>query len=232
MKKTQSYNSLLVIATLSVYLGLVITGASPQVLAQAAANTAKTQKSLSPKRDEVSVPDVSKLEDFLGEIGSLVESGKLDIKQPLHVQIQAAFDSGDITQGSLKFSTDSSKPVILGLLKEFSLALDESRLFSVIANSKRGEKIIGADLDLKLSEDDVSFSATFKSDSPQTAKNIANRFSGIFKLVAAYRKGYPESDFYRDAQITFKENQTFIVTRMPRASLEDYLKSAAARAGK
>jgi hypothetical protein len=228
MNKTTGPNYILVIATLSVYFGLVLTCASPQVLAQTESSI--KDGVVTKPVETITVPDTAKLEDFLGQIGLLIESGKIDLDQPLHVRIKTSFDNNDLTQGTLSFTTDSSKPVVLGLVKDFVSALDESRLFSVITNAKKSERITGADLDLKISQDGAFVSANFATDSQQTAEALAKRFRGIFYMVASYRKGYPEAQFYQGAKISFKDNQFFIVTNMPRAALEAYLKSAAARA--
>nr|MCU0240754.1 hypothetical protein [Pyrinomonadaceae bacterium] len=65
MSKTKSYNQIIFITTLSVYLGLVLVGASPQVLAQAAITNKFELKDQIEQKDDLDKKPDDEINEFL-----------------------------------------------------------------------------------------------------------------------------------------------------------------------
>jgi hypothetical protein len=72
VNNSKSYNQILFITTLSVYLGLVLVGASPQVLAQAALTSKFDIKDQIEKQDDLDRNPEDVAQDFLSEYENLV----------------------------------------------------------------------------------------------------------------------------------------------------------------
>jgi hypothetical protein len=72
MSNSKSYNQILFITTLSVYFGLVLVGASPQVLAQAALTSKFDIKDQIEKQDDLDRNPEDVAQDFLSEYENLV----------------------------------------------------------------------------------------------------------------------------------------------------------------
>src|SRR5215510_10722979 len=133
-RKTQ--NSILILTTLGVYLGLVLVGATPQIKAQTVktfANSSARPAKQPGKRDLSNEFTDVPLEQFLYRIKAQVAAQHLDLAKPVHLKVSGAFDKGALLAGSLNVQTNGeNSAVLLDLVKEFLVAVDQSNLFYTI----------------------------------------------------------------------------------------------------
>src|SRR5258708_1775746 len=119
MSKQKTHNSIIILTTLGVYLGLVLVGATPQLRAQTAKAFAKAPA-------KPGKPDVNgeftdaPLERFLDRIKLEVGVKRLDLSRPIHIKVDGAFDKGAVLSGSLNVLADGeNSAVLLDLIKDF-----------------------------------------------------------------------------------------------------------------
>ena len=223
MSKQKTHNSILILTTLGVYLGLVLVGATPQLRAQ-------TVKAFAKAPAKAGKPDINgeftdaPLERFLDRIKLEVGVKRLDLSRPIHIKVDGAFDKGAVLSGNLNVLADGeNSAVLLDLVKEFLVAVDESNLFYTIVDAKSGQSVNGASIDVVHDGAQTTFHISLKTDSAETAERAAGGFRGLFSIAKSVRKGTPEVKFYENAIITFDNDQVSVVTHMPRAALEEFL---------
>lgn len=227
MNSRKNQNSILILTTLGVYLGLVLVGATPQLRAQTvkafANQSVKPSRPGNPTNDQAEFTDAP-LERFLDRLKVEVGVKRLDLSKPVHLKVGASFDRGAILAGDLNIHTDSeNSAVLLDLIKEFLVAVDQSNLFYTIVDTRNGQSVTGAAIEVLHSDIDTTFNISLKTDSPVTAQQAAGGFNALFSIAKAVRKGTPEVKFYENAAITFDNDQVTIVTHMPRAALDEFL---------
>lgn len=227
MNARRNQNSILILTTLGVYLGLVLVCATPQVKAQtvkALANSVARPAKQPTKRDLSNEFTDAPLEQFLYRIKAEVAAQHLDLAKPVHLKVSGSFDKGALLSGSLNIQTDSeNSAVLLDLIKEFLVAVDQSNLFYTIIDTKNGQSVNGASIEVLHSDAQTAFNITLKTDSPATAQKAVNGFNALFAVAKEIRKGTPEVKFYENATISFDNDQVSIVTHMPRAALVEFL---------
>ncbi len=244
MNNRKSQNSILVLATLGVYLGLVLAGATPQVLAQAA--TAK-QFSLKDEVEQKDELDKNPKDCFEGISGNA--------KQLLNLNV--------LSEGILEYVSDLQKIVSIGKLskdetnslefiiksfgntRETSYERSYQNRWFTLATAERVDGIVGLlcpwndcdyyTFDLESNADasitKVAFSLdsknlTIKITTPQKDKTDAGKVAAIYE--EAFEIGNcsevyatPEQQIvYKNTNVSFSDNQIFIVTRLPRAGLD------------
>jgi desulfoferrodoxin (superoxide reductase-like protein) len=211
VNKKTNHNSIIFLTTLSVYLGLVLAGgATPTVLAQAALtrdfdikNEIVFEDDLDKKPDdgEINFPVI--LAQLVEQISFEIAIGKIShpIQTEFYVEIESKLfpKDGEISVGSNLFNQNLSRIIQLADYEE---------------NFKKSKIRIEADgksLTLK-----VSFS---KLNSEQFAKFLNDKFSNsvVFANTLLLKQ------IYESTKATSENNQVFIVTRLPRASLDALL---------
>ncbi|MGH9820878.1 MAG: hypothetical protein ACRD43_11970, partial [Pyrinomonadaceae bacterium] len=164
------------------------------------------------------------LERFLEHIQREVGVRRLDLSRPAHVRVNGSFDKGALLAGNLNVQVNGdNSAVLLDLVKEFLVAVDESNLFYTIVDSKSGQSVNGASIDVLHGDTETAFNISLRTDSPATAAKAASGFQTLFSIARSVRKGTPEVKFYENASIAFDNDQVSVVTHMPRASLEEFL---------
>lgn len=228
MTKGKSYNRIVVLTTLSVYLGLVLVGATPQVLAYAATSRSfdlKTEIELKEDLDnkpENEEAENSPKEDFpilfarlLNEIKENIAAEKVSLPLPnvfsyYGEKTQTTSGSGWGTGGQSynSFNRLIENAIYQDFLpKPFELA-DYIRDYK---NAKAAIVITDKDFLLKL-----TFS---KEKSDQFAEFLNNEFSSSAKTASDNLL----KQLYENTKATFENNQVFIVTRLPRGSIDSLL---------
>jgi len=105
VKARRNHNSILILTTLGVYLGLVLVGATPQLRAQTAKGFAKApanQRKTVVGGEFTDAP----LERFLERIKLEVGVKRLDLSRPVHMRVNGSFDKGAVLSGSLNVQAD------------------------------------------------------------------------------------------------------------------------------
>jgi hypothetical protein len=195
MTNRKNYNSILF---LTVYFGLVLVGGSPHVLAHAATNA------LFDIRNEIESKD-----DWDNKPDDSCEKLKSDLTGQ---DIQFIEDYAKLVSAALKKYPSNSTIEMLGGVnnKDFpSLSKDLSINFFQLKSSKDG----------LLSQ--INLNAI---DETRNATSFALAFSQILNAQYCKSQNLPEKVIYENTKITSQNNQIFIVTRLPRASIDSLLK--------
>jgi hypothetical protein len=242
-RKTQ--NSILAIATLGVYLGLLLAGA-PGVLAQAATAKQFDVKDETGRRDDLDKkPDEGRspvtasiqiyLEDveyFLSSLGRLQTRGKFDFSK----------DTFDVVETTLLPCVDSNlagrySPVTFNSTSEASRSAIE--YFSrgmvygyslgdcVPTNEFKGQTAVDNKFDFHFDGKAFWSNVAVRKDSPQRAADLHRELTDTLALFAAGSKSALRSEIVKNTILHADNDQVSIVTRLPRGSLDTLLASNA-----
>ncbi len=210
MNKGKNQNSILVLATLGVYLGLVLAGATPAVWAQAA-----TAKQFSVK-DEVELKDTLDKNPNSDKCSASegVDKNESDqfIQQYLTSVLYSFKNLSVLKDYDVKLSVDSDgvdKPLVdffscldRDLLpSDFRIRLDDNGYFQQLKLIKKFE---GADISSPLRSYVVSFE-TLRKATTNTKEKIV----------------------LENTAVSFNGDQILVITRLPRGSLDSLLASDA-----
>jgi hypothetical protein len=204
MSNRKNYNSIVFLTTLSVYLGLVLVG-TPPILAQAAL----TQKIEIQNEAEIKDDLDKKPEDKPCSETEFHTTGRDD----RFIEQYAA-----IILKSLKTSY-ASKDYELAI--NASGGLDDEIFDNLFPTTKKD--LIG---DFNYSLDKNNFVANFGFTSKTGIENIswiASSFNASLNFLRNESQSKPQKTILKNTQISFENNQVFIVTRLPRASIDEFL---------
>ncbi len=241
MSNRKNYNS---IVFLTVYLGLVLVGATPQVLAQDSLFRVSQIK-----RDNKFVcPNNGLIND---EIGREVNSFDYDLAKTLIELIETTKVRIEIVKATepekLKtpffFKQVEFAPYInkKGKLQEFDWE-DESSEWSSAAHAGQiselhslflnplcdcskssTQKNILNSSNFELDDNWLNSQLTIKKASKQRAVQLADTLKRFFDLQISSATNQVVKEVYKYTQIYSENNQVFIVTRLPRAGLDSLL---------
>ncbi|MDQ3712238.1 MAG: hypothetical protein M3388_08480 [Acidobacteriota bacterium] len=248
MSQRNKNNSIIFLTTLSVYLGLVLVGATPNVLAQDSLS-----KLSQIKRDSKFVcPNNGLIGD---EIGKELNPFDYDFAKRLIELIQTTDVRIEIVKANepetlitpfyfkqIKFAPYINKK---GKLEEFDWEDDScewasaahagqiSEIHSLFLNplcdcsEPSKQKIVLNSSYLKIDNDWLDSEFTIKKASKQRADQLAESLSQVFALRTSSSTNQAVKEVYKNTQIRSENNQVFIVTRLPRGSLDELLKQDA-----
>lgn len=207
MTKGKNYNSIVFLTTLSVYLGLVLVGAPPQVLAQAAlTRNFDIQLEAEVKDDLDNKPENESCDQL---------KAKTDERDNQFIGQYAKFISGLVKRG---YWQDYEMSATLD-----SLSAADLEFFEEIFPSLR--KTVEVDeFNYELKRDKFSGKIILKPKSPD--KNVsfpvtAYPVSLSYQLCQSTDK--QETVILKNTEISHENNQIFIVTRLPRGSIDSLL---------
>jgi hypothetical protein len=223
MSNSKSYNSIVFLTTL--YLGLVLVGAAPPVLAQAALtqrieiqNEIETDDDLDKKPDD----GIENKDDFpsfftqlLIEIKTEVAKGKISLPLQANLRLEAQFKRSAVcSNGSI--NTNISNKDLSSLVQNALEQKLKLKAFELAGNDQ--EKNVK--ISLKADSADLLLEVSF-------SKNKANQFAEFlnekFSSSAALAERKLLKKVYENTKAASENNQVFIVTRLPRASIDDFL---------
>ena len=242
MNKRKNQNSILVIATLGVYLGLVLAGATPQVMANAAMTRQFNVKDEIEVKDDLDTkPDDERspvstsvqiyLEDaeyFLANLGRLKTRGKFDPN----------IDTFDVAQSTLLPCVDSNlagryTPIRFNSTSESTRSALEyfSRgmvygysLGDCIANNEfNGVAAVDSRFNFELGGMALSINLAVKKQSPQRALELVRELKSTITLYSARENSKFRQNIIQVTSFKAENDQVFVVTRLPRAGLEPLL---------
>ncbi len=216
MTKRKNYNSVIFLTTLSVYLGLVLVGAPASVLAQV--NSVTSQNKNVNSEDEFNNKPI---DEFTDKVRQLISNGKLNLSKPFEIQFVADVVGKDFTNP--KFQLIFGDSLIDELQKQWFEAISKSN-FSVDGSlvdeigfaAKNDGKTFTTkvSLNVKKAEDVLTFKSAF-SVGLLIAKKESQRLS--LQIIA------------ENSVVSSENNQVFIVTRLPRGSLDALLAKNSAK---
>lgn len=228
MTNRKNYNSILF---LTVYFGLVLVGGSSHVFAHAATNSLfdirneiefKEDLDNKPENDETSnltgedFPEL--FAQLLKEIKSSVKNVniQLPLRPNFYVEANYSFSGRDNTFFTHSDSSDEDFKNIV--YKTFWLKL-KPKVFE-LADSPTS-RIRDIKISLQANNADLSLKISFnKSDAAQFAEFLNNKFSSTAIRV----EDKLLKQIYDNTKVLSSSNQVFIVTRLPRGSIDSLLK--------
>ncbi len=242
MIKSGNQNSLIVLATLGVYFGLILSGAAPQVLASAAMTRPydvtdeiefNDELDLKPddERSEVSTSVQVYVEDveyFLANLSRLRSQGRFDprldtfsIAQNTLLPCLHSNRAGRYTPLRFVASSEYSRPALEYFSREMAYGYS---LGDCIQNIEF-DGVAAADSRFSVDLDRRSFSISIavKKESPQNALELVRRLESTLRLYSSQTNNHLRKAVLRNTTVKALKDQVFVVTRLPRAGLASLL---------
>lgn len=237
MTTRKSHNSIVFLTTL--YLGLVLVGAAPQALSFAAlTRNFDIQNEVEAKDDLDNKPDNEEIEvfskddfpalfaQFLQEIKEEVDSGKilLPIQTDFYTNgdfYKSEFASGGGSGGGSISSTVSDQHLSFFTQNAVNQKF-RSKAFELADFDSKNSKNVK--INLEANSTDLSLQISFgKSNAEQFAEFLNQEFSSSAALV----KNKLTKEIYENTKVISENNQVFVITRLPRGSLDALLTDSA-----
>lgn len=244
MTTRKNQNSILVLATLGVYLGLVLVGATPQVLAQAAMTrqfNVKDEIEVKDDLDKKPDPTVEEFDDaietyfkdlkhFVGNLRKLHSIDEFNTSFHTFNTHHVAFSPCPAT--GIAMSRDEKSYIdrwLVPVIEEANFAADNSNFLSdclPVDDGKEGSRARSAGISLSLDKTELKYQLSFNLRSVERAKFIHE------DLVKAFQRFYIETEgdeasliavLYENTKLTQANNQVIVITRLPRAGLDSLL---------
>ncbi len=234
-------NPILVIATLGVYFGLILAGATPQVLANAAMtrqfdvkDEIELQDGLDTNPDDERSPVTASVQIFLEDVeyffaslGGLKRKGEFDaVKDTFYYSQNAYLPCADSniagSYSPIRFDSTSERArrslvnLSTGMIYGYSLGdcLPSNSFQSVSATDTR--------FTYQLDKDVFSINLSVKKDSPQRALELLREIKNTLRLYST-KDNKTRKRIIESTKLRVENDQIFIVTRLPRAGLQPLL---------
>lgn len=243
MTRSGNQNSIIVLAALGVYLGLVMSGAAPQVLANAAMTRQydvmdeiefSDELDLKPddERSEVSTSVqvyVEDVEHFLASLSRLRDQGRFDpridtfsIAQNALLPCVHSNRAGRYTPLRFVTSSEPSRPALEYFSREmvYGYSLGDCIQNNEFDGVKAAESHLTVDLDKNF-----AVSITVKKESRQNAIDLVRQLEAAFRLYQARGPVSLGKAVLHSTTAKALNDQVFVVTRLPRAGLASLLNS-------
>jgi hypothetical protein len=240
--KNKNQNSLLVLATLGVYFGLILSGATPQVLASAAMTRQFDVKDEIEFKDELdTIPDDERspvsasvqiyLEDveyFLASLANLRSRGAFDAKVDTFSVAQntllPCIDSnfaGRYTPIRFLSTSEASRSA----LERFSRGMTYGySLGDCIRNGEfSGQTAAESNFNFDLDRRQFSVVVAVKKESPQRALELVHQLESTLRLYSSRVNSRLGQAVIRNTAFKIHKDQVLVVTRLPRAGLSSLL---------
>lgn len=243
MTERKQQNSLLVLATLGVYLGLVLVGATPQVLAQAAMTREFNVKDeIEVKDDFDKKPDdnepstvtgsvqlyLEDIEYFLASLGRLKSKGTFDPNTDTFDVAQSNLlpcipnnKTGRYTPLRFITSNESGRSSLVYFSREMDYGYS---LGDCVQNTEFGD-VLAADSKFSFQLDKTEFlvNITVKKQSPVRAVELLREFQTALQLYSTNDCSKVCQKIIENTVLRIDSDQVFIITRLPRAGLDALL---------
>ena len=241
MSQRNKNNSIIFLTTLSVYLGLVLVGGTSPVLAYAALtrqfdiqNEIKVKDDLDkkPDSDELAedVETTSKFKiaeaitNFMSDLKKLESIGKFNPQNNWNFSHKLWSEHFDGTF-SVSKNSDVSNAWLETALSQLISTAEPEYLSSVSeylpnCNSRNCRETV---VKVEANANEFSLSFTLTKSTPEKAKFAAEAFNKVFVSKKIAIKNAVNLSIYENTKVTSENNQVFIVTRLPRGSLDALL---------
>jgi len=245
LSNRKSQNSILVLATLGVYFGLVLAGATPQVLASAAMtrqfdvkDEIEVKDDLDTKPDDERSPVTASvqiyLEDveyFLASLQKLKNKGEFDPAKDTFYYSQNAFlpcvDS-NIAGSYTPIRFDSSRESSRRPLENFSRGMIYGYSLGDCLPNDAFQGISATDTRFSFDLDKAFLvKVAIKKQSPQRAAQLRLEIESTVKLYSTRTATKLRKSIIRNTTFRTENDQTLVITRLPRAGLVSLFTDAA-----
>jgi hypothetical protein len=230
--QNKAYNRTLFVAALSVYLGLLIVGAPPQVFGQQ-----QIVKKSSPNRvqenksgNENQVDEIDCRNFTVAEVVRLFaeQSEKLTTIVPTTFSQKEVYRNGQIAE--LKILVEEGEKFILTFFRNRATCQGNQKLSYGTLDDIPTSSIFN----FRLNQDEIVFDVISSFANAESAKKFAQLSEYLFVAVTSKKKSElsqttatekAEIFVLENTKVRHENNQVFIVTRLPRAGLEVLLKA-------
>ncbi len=222
IKKEKNPNSILVLATLGVYFGLILAGAVPQVLGQAAmARQFDIKDEIEQKDDLDKKPDGDKaLEQFAAALEDLYRiSSEISADAKRGNKGEFGFDYF-VTVKPNGVSRQSSQTgegsLWSGKFREPLRALYDAFL---PRSDEWNENFL---VEFTVSKDQVTLKTTAITDPGSTAQSLSGYEQALLRK-RSLETNFVRSQIYNASKVTVEKNKIIVIANLPRAGLESLL---------
>lgn len=241
MKKQKGYNSIFFLTTLSVYFGLLLVGTSPSVLAQQVILTSKfdVQKEVESEDDLDKNPEDEGLDQyflirldnalnaFVEDLRKLRRQGKYNFrgKEEIIGGCTHTFCSDKIVDATSTYIDSWVATEFENLRKNLDVGADrEDSQVPKFVERLNGEQgtLSCKDFGLEFLIDSTTFQVkiSFSQDSSNKAFSTVSNLNTLFANRAASATKDSSRKFYQNTTAKYENNQVFVITRLPRGSLD------------
>jgi hypothetical protein len=240
-------NSILFLTTLGVYLGLMLVGgAAPQVFAHGALTRQfELQDEIEFADDLEKKPDgetatlslsiktyLEDVEEFLNTLHSLGQSGEFDpsrdefeVTQTTLLPCVPANKVGSYTANTFQLKNESLRPSLSRFSK---LLTDGYSLADCLPNSRfSGQEATNSKFTFKLENSALSVQVSVQKASPQIARRLSADLAAAFPRFTPSSAALARQKIFENTTFKSKNNQVFVITRLPRAALDPLLARSA-----
>lgn len=228
MSNSKNYNRMVFLTTLSVYLGLVLVGATPPALAHAAlTQKIEIQNEIEADDDLDKNPDDEQsLETYSSAFQNLFALAK-EFSEKNREKLRGGSYEFNC---SVIFRPDSSNTVTCkntGLF--WGGFVSPIKTIGKAFSHTSDEKTEQVKISLVLSDTEFSLKTAFNYDSGRLAENSHRFYENGLSRLKIQKVNAPQIVVYQNTEILAENNQVFIVTRLPRASIDALLAERVAK---
>ena len=240
-------NSLLFLTTLGVYLGLVLAGGSaPAVFAHGALTRSfELQDEIEAKDDLDKNPDgetatlsmsiktyVEDVESFLNALNRLAAEKKFnaahdafEVTQTTMLPCVPANKTGSYTANTFESNNAALKPS----LEWFSKLLTDGYSLADCLPTQRfkGDEATNSKFTFKYADSALSVEVSVQKTSPQIAKKLSEDLAATFAKFTPTTGELARQNIFENTSFKSSNDQVFVITRLPRGSLDPLLASNA-----
>jgi hypothetical protein len=205
MNNRKNYNSIVFLAA---FFGLVLVGATPHVLAQTSQSVNQSEKLIAQTES-----GSTSLEKVMFELGKLISKDST----PTHLSVNWIASKNDVTNLQTLIAKGDSQ-VIEFLRKNF--------VFPNVQFYKSLDDLPVKELlqETKINPSEIVFETRATFSNSKNAKSFSESSELLFnELRKSEAKKEHAVSLFDDTKIRHKNNQVFIVTRLPRASIDELL---------
>ena len=230
MDNRKNYNSIVFLTTLSVYFGLVLVGGTPSILTYAALtrnfdiqNEIEVKDDLDNKPDNEEIESFSKVDfptlfaQFLNGVKEEFQNGKIALPIQTDFYVEGNFSKSQNSGGG-GFGSNVSNQDLSLLIQNTINQNYKPKAFELADYDSEKSKVVK--IKFEANNTDLSSKISFsKSKAEQFAEFLNQEFSS--SAVSIENKLLKQ--IYENTEATSENNQVFIVTRLPRGSLDALL---------
>ena len=238
MSNRKNQNSILVLATLGVYLGLVLAGATPVLASAAMTRTFDVKDEIEFKDDLDTKPDderspvtasvqiyIEDVEYFLASLGRLRSKGKFDtrvdsfsVAQNTLLPCVDSSIAGRYTPIRFDSSNDASRPALEYFTKAtvYGYSLGDC----LQNNEFDGVAAVDSRIAFELGKDAFAVKIATRKQTPHRALELLGQLRSTLKLYSALPNNKLRKSIIDRTTFRAENDQVFVITSLPRGSLD------------
>jgi hypothetical protein len=244
VEKRKAQNSIIFLTTLGVYLGLVLVGATPQVLAHqrgAMTRSFDIREEIEFKDDLDNKPDgdhspitdsvgvyLEDLGSLISALGALNKTGQFDtssspfeVAQTVFLPCEAFNKAGSYTPQKFENINTALRPYLESFSKKLTYGYS---LGDCVKTPMYADKeAVASNFVFKLDKKAFSVEITIQRSSTESASQLLAALPPTFKAFREKTQAVVRQKLIDATSFSLKNDQVLIVTRLPRASIDSLI---------